>query len=88
MSFNVDNLVIEVTRKCNMKCPHCLRGNAQRKIIPNEYIDKMLRLIDNVSTLSITGGEPTLAMDTLNYIKKNIGYGQCDVGNFYMVTIG
>jgi len=88
MSFNVDNLVIEVTRKCNMKCPHCLRGNAQRKIIPNEYIDKMLRLIDNVSTLSITGGEPTLAMDTLNYIKKNIGYGQCDVGNFYMVTNG
>jgi len=29
MKYNVSNLMIEVTRRCNMCCDHCLRGDAQ-----------------------------------------------------------
>ncbi len=86
--LNLHSLVIEVTRKCNMKCEHCLRGAAQRKTISDQHIYKMLQLIDNVSHLTITGGEPTLAQDALNQIQHCITYGNCDVGSFYMVTNG
>ena len=88
MELNIDNLIIEVTRKCNMKCQHCLRGSAQRKVISNHYIHKMMALIDNVGTITISGGEPTLAMDKLHYIRECIIYGDIDVQNFYMVTNG
>jgi hypothetical protein len=48
----------------------------------------MFQLIDQVSTLTISGGEPTLAMETLEYIRQCIIYSNCGVGNFYMVTNG
>ena len=34
-----ENLTIETTRKCNMKCAHCLRGNSQNVDIDYRYID-------------------------------------------------
>jgi hypothetical protein len=88
MDLNISNLVIEATRKCNMGCEHCLRGNTQRKVISDQYIHKILQLIDNVGTLTVTGGEPTLAMDALDQIENCIRYGNADVGSFYMVTNG
>ncbi len=87
-SLYIENLVIEATRKCNMQCEHCLRGPAQRKTISDQHIYKMLQLIDDVSCLTITGGEPTLAMDALEQIRHCTIYGRCDIGNFYMVTNG
>ena len=88
MDLNIADLGIEVTRKCNMNCSHCLRGATQRKTISDHHIYKMLQLIDNVSTLTITGGEPTLAMDSLHQIRNCIIYGNANVENFYMVTNG
>ena len=88
MELNIADLAIEVTRKCNMKCEHCLRGPSQRKTIDDQYIYKMLQLIDNVGTLTITGGEPTLSMDSLQQIRHCIIYGNRDVSSFYMVTNG
>jgi organic radical activating enzyme len=88
MELNVRSLVIEATRKCNMNCEHCLRGNSQRKTADNNHIYKLFQLISNVSDLTITGGEPTLAMDTLEYIEQAIRYGYCDVSSFYIVTNG
>jgi MoaA/NifB/PqqE/SkfB family radical SAM enzyme len=88
MELNVYNLTIEATRKCNMKCEHCLRGPAQRKTANPQHIYKLLQLIGQVSTLNISGGEPTLAMEILDHIRHCVIYGNCDVGSFYMVTNG
>jgi MoaA/NifB/PqqE/SkfB family radical SAM enzyme len=88
MELRIQDAVIEVTRKCNMKCEHCLRGAAQRKTIDDNHIYKFLQIIDDIGTLTITGGEPTLAMDSLEQIKHCAQYGNCDVGDFYMVTNG
>ncbi len=65
-----------------------MRGASQRKNIPNNHIYKLLQIIDNVSTLTITGGEPTLNMEALEQIRTCIIYGNADVNNFYMVTNG
>ena len=88
MALYINDAVIEVTRKCNLKCQHCLRGNAQRKNIPNNYIYKFLQLIDSIHSLTITGGEPTLNMEGLEQIRNCIVYSNCEVDNFYMVTNG
>ena len=33
MRIKFKNLMIEVTRKCNMACAHCMRGEQQDKVI-------------------------------------------------------
>lgn len=88
MELNIDRLTIEVTRKCNMNCEHCLRGASQRKTIDNLHIHKIFNLIDSVYSLTISGGEPTLAMDSLEHIVNCIDYDGCSVGDFYIVTNG
>lgn len=88
MELHINWVMIEASRKCNMKCRHCLRGASQRKTIDNSHIHKLMGMIDSIGTLNIGGGEPTLAMETLEYIRQRIAYGSCDVGNFYLVTNG
>ena len=88
MELNISDVVIEVTRKCNMQCEHCLRGDVQNKTLDNKYIDKLFSLIDTIHCLSITGGEPTLAMDKLDHIEQCARYAHADVDNFFMVTNG
>ena len=29
MKYNVNDLMVEVTRRCNLTCEHCLRGDAR-----------------------------------------------------------
>ena len=44
----VENLAIELTRKCNLKCNHCMRGNAENKEMSNETLD---RIFEEISTI-------------------------------------
>lgn len=55
----VYNLVIEVTKKCNMECEHCLRGCAQNVDMSLDMAEKLAREIDP-ETVTFTGGEPML----------------------------
>lgn len=36
------DVVIEITRRCNMCCAHCLRGDAEAVDIQERYIDAFL----------------------------------------------
>ena len=54
------NLAIEVTRKCNMHCAHCMRGDAQNADISEGKLSKFLSQVNFIGSLTITGGEPTL----------------------------
>ena len=69
------SLVIEVTKRCNMNCRHCLRGNAQDKDMDFHTILPLLERTRAVSTLSFTGGEPTLNVkimeEILDYCKSH-----------------
>lgn len=68
-------LSLELTRRCNMKCAHCFKGDAQNMDISNEYIDKLFGMIGEIYTLHITGGEPSLNLEGMkhlgNVIRKN-----------------
>ena len=60
MNLSIQELIIETTRKCNMACEHCLRGDVENVNIKSLYIRRLFSQIDNIDTLTITGGEPSL----------------------------
>lgn len=58
MIFN--SVAIEVTRRCNMACAHCLRGEPQNMDIAPEAIDHFAMNATGINFIEFTGGEPTL----------------------------
>lgn len=85
----IENLCIEVTRKCNMRCAHCLRGAAQSIDIENDYIDELLRHCDDgIGCLTFTGGEPTLNLESIEHTLQIIRWRNIPLGGFYVVTNG
>lgn len=63
----VGNLCLEVTRRCNMGCAHCLRGNAEDLDMSRETIDQVLEQVDMIGQVTFTGGEPSLNTDAIRY---------------------
>ena len=63
----LNKVVIEVTRRCNMSCPHCLRGDAQNIDIDLEILDKFLSNFKDcyIREVFFTGGEPTLNIEAV-----------------------
>lgn len=83
-----ENLTIELTRKCNMKCAHCLRGDAQDVDIDYKYIDELLDQTEVIGHLTITGGEPTLNLDALEYILNGLCKRGIPLLEFGLITNG
>lgn len=85
------DVAIEVTRRCNMKCAHCLRGDAQNMDITHEIIDKFLDGFGPgacIGSLLFTGGEITLNLDAIRYTLQAVKEREISVMSFYMVTNG
>lgn len=61
------NLFIEITRKCNLKCAHCFKGDAQNIDMSHEVIDAFLSKTAVIYRLYFAGGEPTLNIDGMRY---------------------
>ncbi|NUM89557.1 MAG: radical SAM protein, partial [Bdellovibrionales bacterium] len=61
--------ILEITRRCNLRCNHCYIGDARWKPDPGQMpTEKVLRLIDTLARegtlwLTITGGEPLAHRD-------------------------
>lgn len=72
IDISVNSLVIEVTRRCNMRCNHCIRGDAQNCDISIESIKKIAQSIQPGS-VTFTGGEPSL---NVNAIRKYFEYAE------------
>lgn len=64
----ISNMYIEMTRKCNLQCKHCLRGDAQDKTISKEQLDKLMKNIFLVGNIFLGGGEPFLAKREVIYL--------------------
>src|SRR4030042_4339405 len=86
--MNVYNLIYEVTRRCNATCEHCLRGDAQNVDITEAICDVSLNGVDDIGTVVFTGGEPSLAVDKIEYIIAAVKERHISVSSFYVVTNG
>ena len=71
----ISTLGMIVTNKCNLDCAHCMRGCKNNKDMKKEVIEATLSQIKAIGNLAICGGEPTMALSTIedifNYIMKN-----------------
>lgn len=90
--FNLDlsyvDLIFEVTRKCNMQCPHCIRGEAQNVNISKKVIDSVLSQIGSVSVFTVSGGEPLLNLRAINYILNQMNERGVFFQEFWFATNG
>ena len=86
--LSVNNLILEVTRRCNMECAHCLRGDAQNMDMSRKTVDVLMAQLADVGTLTMTGGEPGLALDVMTYIRKSALRHRVAIGSFYLATNG
>lgn len=62
------HFMFEVTRRCNFKCEHCMRGDAQNVDLSKNAIDNLLNQTLAMGDILFTGGEPLLALDKIEYI--------------------
>jgi len=90
MEFYLSSLVLEVTRRCNMACDHCMRGDAQNKDISTTVIDRVLDSVEGhgIGSVTLTGGEPTLNVPAIQYFVDQVQARKIGVGSFYCITNG
>lgn len=69
--------IIDVTNRCNLKCPICFANAATAGYVYNPSFEEICRMIDNlaanrpvsVKALQLSGGEPTLRDDLPEIVK-------------------
>jgi MoaA/NifB/PqqE/SkfB family radical SAM enzyme len=71
-----------------MKCSHCLRGNAQCLNISNEIINRVLDQISYMSSVTFTGGDPSLNVPAIEHFTDAIRMRRIGPEDFYVVTNG
>ncbi|WP_242052476.1 radical SAM protein [Dysgonomonas sp. GY75] len=86
--LRLNTLSIEVTRRCNMSCGHCMRGDAQDMDIRHKDIRNVLKHIRSIGYFNITGGELSLNVKAIRYILKQVKRFEIEVYHFYIVTNG
>jgi len=84
----VRDLMIEVTRRCQFQCSHCLRGKAQNKTIDIKHIHSLIDQVSSIGTITFTGGEPSLNVKAIKETLIRCRQNNVDVGSFYIATNG
>lgn len=90
MKFILHQLALETTRKCNMKCEHCMRGLSQDIELSPEMVDSILENeeIERIDSICFSGGEPTLNPNIIIYTINKIINDYINVGELIMLTNG
>lgn len=83
-----ENIMFEVTRQCNLNCNHCMRGDSQNITMSKEIIDKVVPQILIAKKMSLTGGEPMLVPDTINYLVDKLIENKTPIFAFSSVVNG
>lgn len=86
MKLDLYNIAFELTRRCNAKCQHCLRGPSQRKDLTREIVHNALRHVNNISSIVLTGGEPSMKPEIISFIIDELISYHINVGYFFVVT--
>lgn len=88
---DIYHLAIEVTRRCNMECAHCLRGDAQAVDMTQEIVDRFVDGLEegmSIGDVTLTGGEPSLNVPIMQYVREAFARKSITVNGFYVVTNG
>lgn len=89
MKLYCDSVIIEITRRCNMECAHCLRGAAENKDMSANTMRLLMQTLNHevrISTLTISGGEPSLNAAGMYSLLGELKRCDADVENVYVFT--
>lgn len=83
-------LKVDLTRRCNMNCAFCCKGDAENEDIDKAIIDKAIENVQEfyISTLQVSGGEPLLNPEMFTYLIDKLIEKQILIGEFCMYTNG
>lgn len=87
-SISINSLILEITRRCNMRCDHCMRGDAQNMDMNFEIIDKVLDSGVRINEVTFTGGEPSLYPEAITYFADSLEKRDQYITFFYVKTNG
>ncbi len=88
MKIAFNHLVVEITRKCQLQCGHCLRGDAQNINIGNTIITTLLNKTSDIEHLAFTGGEPTLNIEGMKFFLDTMIKNDIHLSKLTIVTNG
>lgn len=88
MKIYLEQLIVESTRRCQLSCSHCLRGKAESLDLDINIMSRFLKAsrVNNISCLTISGGEPSLRPDFICDLIDLFASRKVDVDNFYIAT--
>lgn len=80
--IELDSLVIEITRKCNLNCKHCFNSGSRIREMPLELLDCIIQeaMTFGVKEISLSGGEPLLHSQLFNIFDMLKKYPQIKFG--------
>lgn len=84
----LNELVVCITRKCNLTCGHCLRGDSQDIDMPEESINSILDGISSIGNITFSGGEPFLNIEYVKTFINTLREKNISVGTFAIVSNG
>lgn len=86
VTMNINKLMLEITRNCDLKCEHCCRGEKEIVNMSLETMANVFKDIRYVSDILLTGGEPFIAINQLEYLAELILSGKIHVGRISIIT--
>lgn len=88
MNLYIRDLILEVTRRCNMICRHCMRGNMQPIDMSTKVVDRLLDSVESIGSVTFTGGEPLLNVPLIRYFTDQVQERKIPLSSFFVVTNG
>ena len=86
--ITLSEFAIEVTRRCNMACEHCLRGEAEDMDLNLDFARKALEGIRSIDQIVFTGGEPSLNVPCMEALLGICRESGLRVNSFFLATNG
>lgn len=86
--LNINYLYLEVTRRCNLECAHCLGGERQNVDMSEEILDNILKDVTHIHVLDLGGGEPLLVPQVIESIIDKINIYGIKVDKIHFTTNG
>jgi len=79
---------LEITRRCNLRCDHCLRGGAQRVDVSDRVLYKVFQQwpTEYIGSVTFTGGEPSLVPDRIEKFRHELQYRGSILGFWELTT--
>jgi len=84
--MHINDMILEITRMCTLRCEHCLRGERRNEFMSSETIYNTFKDINSVKRIVISGGEPLLAIKEIEEIINIVKTRNIKIDEVLLIT--